>query len=174
MADAFDPPQAFHIDVQQIAGMCPLIAGDRRRRLARRQTIQAAAVQHARHRRSRNPQGRTDLPGRRAGVAQGHNRGFRRHTEPARLPVRPRRPIGQLAGAAARQPFGHRPDTHTRGLRRLALRPALLPDAPDEQAALVHIGLGVTMNTHSGDPPETVGWSRNPHCFQSLPNEQRV
>ena len=77
---------------------------------------------------------------------------------------------GDHAGriADARRLGGPRPR-----LRDPRVRPPLLGTRHDQQPHL-RGGLGVTMNSHSGGPPEMVGWLGNPHCFQSLPNEQRL
>ena len=74
MADPANAAERFDVEVQQIAGVRPLVALNHRRRLERRQPIQPRARQHARHRRARHPQRRADLPGRRARLAQRDDR----------------------------------------------------------------------------------------------------
>ena len=116
-----------------------------------------------------------DLPRRRTVLPQGHDGGGPPHVERARLAMRTGRGVFELditeAGAAA--PLRHRADADPGGRRGRRLRPALALHPVYQQ--LPHLGtrLGVTMKSHSGVPPETVGWCGNPHCFQRLPNEQR-
>ena len=173
MPDPPNPADAFDVEMEQIAGVRPLIALNHGRRLELRHAIQTRALEHARHRRARDAQRGTDLPRRCPRLAQrddGRGRGDR---EAAWLPGRARRPVFQ-ARAFPRQPLRDGAHAHAGGRGRLALRPALTTDSADQYLPLIHVRLRITMGVHSGGPPEAMGWCGNPHCFQSLPNEQRV
>jgi len=168
MANALNAAEALHIDVKEITGMRPLIAMDGRGRLARGHAIEVPTRQDPRDRGTWHRQRRADLPRRGPGPPQRDNGRFRCGPEPARLPMRARRPVAQLT-AIPGQPLGDRPDADPGGLCSPALRPALLAHAVDEQLALIHVGLRATMGFHSGAPPEAMGWLGKPPLFPETP-----
>ena len=95
MADALNAPEALHIDVEEVAGVRPLIATGGCRRLARGHAIEAPARQDPRDRGARHRQRGADLPRCGPGAPQRDNRRFGGGGEPSRLP---------MAGATTRRP----------------------------------------------------------------------
>ena len=113
------------IQMQQIAGVRPLIALDHGRRFEQSDAIQADALQHPRHRRPRHSERRAHLPGRRPRLAQRHDRGSSR---------RPRRGAVADAGATSdrrvpsrRGPATSPPSAHS----RRPPRPPAAASSPD-------------------------------------------
>lgn len=99
-------------------------SGDRCR-LQQRDAIEADPRQDARHRRSRDAERGTDLPGGRPGASQRDDGRFHARSQPTRLAVRARRGVGQRRLAGARDPFGDGPDADPQRGRNAGIGPAL-------------------------------------------------
>ena len=101
-----------------------------------------------------------DLPRRRAGVAQRED-----CLPPARRSCRaqrcgPRRAILRNPAATARHPFRH--GAHADGQPRRFCHTSSRAARESRSAVASSSRLRVTMNSHSGAPPETLGWCGNP------------
>ena len=91
--------QAFHVDVEQIAGVWPLVSLHSRDGVTRGYAVQAPPRQGLGARGPRKPQGRTVLPRGRAPAAQAHHRRLHRDAGAARATMRPRGPIREAPRA---------------------------------------------------------------------------
>ena len=119
MADAADAPQRLDIDMQQVAGLGPLVALHHRRRVEPTHSIQARAQQHAGDRRSRHTHAHTDLPRRRPLLAVGEDRRGARQVQRPWLSMRTRRPIlePRIPLAGATEPLRHRAHADADGVQ---------------------------------------------------------
>ncbi|MDP2052873.1 MAG: hypothetical protein Q8L75_04500 [Acidobacteriota bacterium] len=94
MPDPGHASEPLQVDVQQVADVRPFVALHRRRRLEEGDAIQARPRQDAGDRRARHAEGGTDLPRRRPGPTERHDRRLERGRHPPRLSMRARGAVG--------------------------------------------------------------------------------
>src|SRR6516164_2120620 len=105
VTNALDPPEFLDVQMQQFAGMSPLIAHDRDGRIERPQAIEAEPTQDLAHRRDRQAELPRDCRRAEALPAQSFN------CASLSGAVEPRAPVLERAGAArspAPNPFAYR------------------------------------------------------------------
>jgi hypothetical protein len=156
MADAVDPAELLDVEVDQLAGPCPLVADDLRLGVERLEPTEAVAAQDQAHGGDRAAEPAGDGGARQALAAQRQDLGLRRLAQAGWAVVRPGRAVGQ-AGLAL-QGMASSPLAH--GLGRDPGRggdaghaPAL-SQALDHQASTMRRVLGILVDVHPAAP----GW----------------
>ena len=159
MADAANATEGLDIQMQEVAGVRPLIPLNHGRRVEAAHAIQAGPMQDPGDRGARHAHAHADLPRGGALLAVGEDSRRARRSELAWLPMRARRPILErlVAVAAAAHPFRNGADADTRRGGGGRLGPALSLDPVNQEVAHPRRRLGITMQSHSEVPPETVG-----------------
>jgi hypothetical protein len=118
VADAPDPAELFDVEMQQVAGLCPLIALDGHGGFELPQPDQAMAPQEAGDGRGAELQRLGNLRPSPALPAQVLHPAHQQRRGGARTPAGPTRAISQAGrgfGGIAREPLAHGPVTHADG-----------------------------------------------------------
>ncbi len=118
---------SFGVDVDQFAGLLPLVADDRHWCVERSKPAEPQTAQRHAHRRDGPAEAACDRWSRQPLAAQALDLGFGRAVKPGRTGMRPRRPVSQSGRPFRRKPvppFAHRPAVDVEGSRNRLHRPA--------------------------------------------------
>jgi hypothetical protein len=168
-----DPRELLDVDVDELAGMAPLIPVRWLERLQPGAFAEPDPLQPQRDRRERQPQHLGDLGRRHPEPSQRLDRLHTLLGQPRRAAMRPRRPIKQLpiAVAVTGNPFRGRPGAATGSLRSLRQLPALLDHSPAQQQTTARTGPTISVKIHPVTSSGTGGFDTS--SLQRGPDEQR-
>ena len=150
VADAVDPAELLGIDVDQSAGLLPLVADDCHGRVESLEPAEPDPAQRLADRRDRPAEAARDRRPRQPLAPQDCDLGFGGGIKPERAGMRPRRAVAQAGSTfhpEAVAPLAHRPAVDTERRRHGRDRRARLKTFHDQHST-ARRGSGILMNVH--------------------------